>query len=95
LLEKKLYANGKKTFDIEKDVLTYYFKNGKIKAQGHLKNQKMQGEWRFYRESGQLWQVGHFIDNEKNGSWIRYDKNDKVEYSKDFKDNKVVKESKK
>ena len=50
------YANGQKVFEQEGDILTYFYKNGKIKARGISINGKMQGEWIFYRET-----LAHFI----------------------------------
>jgi len=91
MLKNKEYANGQKTYELIGNKMTYFFKNGKIKAEGILDNNQMQGEWRFYRETGQLWQVGNFINDNKDGTWIRYDKNGRLEYSETFKDNIVVK----
>ena len=45
--------------------MTYFFKDGKIKAEGIYENSQMQGEWKFYRKTGQLWQVGNFINQNK------------------------------
>ncbi|GAB6155380.1 hypothetical protein JCM17380_41310 [Desulfosporosinus burensis] len=64
--------------------LTYFFKNGKVKAEGTFENELMIGEWKFYRETGQLWQVGNFENGKKNGIWIRYDKNNQLEYKKNL-----------
>ena len=91
MLKNKEYANGQKTYELSGNRLTYFFKNGKIKAEGVFENNQMEGEWKFYRETGQLWQVGNFLNGKKNGSWIRYDKNDQLEYMENFKDDKVVK----
>ena len=91
MLKNKEYANGQKTYELVGNKMTYFFKNRKIKAEGILENDQMQGEWRFYRETGQLWQVGNFINNKKDGTWIRYDKDGKLEYSETFNNNKVVK----
>jgi len=91
MLKNKEYANGQKTYELIGNKMTYFFKNGKIKAEGILDNNQMQGEWRFYRETGQLWQVGNFINDNKDGTWMRYDKNGRLEYSETFKDNIVVK----
>lgn len=44
----------------------------------------MIGEWKPYQETGQLWQVGNFENGKKNGIWIRYDKNNQLEYKKEF-----------
>lgn len=91
MLEKKNYANGQKVYTYDKNKLIYYYKSGKIKAEGIFENDEMQGEWKFYRESGQLSQIGNFKNNEKDGKWIRFDKNHKEEYNEEFKDGKLVK----
>lgn len=84
MMKKKKYANGQKTYEQNGDTLTYFFKNGEVKAFGKSVNDIMQGEWKFFRESGQLWQVGNFKDNLKEGKWVRYDKEDKLEYEEYF-----------
>lgn len=84
MLEKKEYANGQKVYDYDGTTLTYYFKNGKVKAKGTLVDEKMEGEWLFYRETGQLWQVGHFKNGEKKGEWKRFDRSGKVEHEETF-----------
>ena len=90
-LGKDTYVNGQKIYVIEGNILTFFLKDGKVKAQGLFENGMMQGEWRFYRATGQLWEIGHFKDDKKDGSWIRYDKNDQVEYNEVFKDGKILK----
>lgn len=91
MLKKKEYANGQKVYELVENKITYFFMNGKVKAEGIFENNQMQGEWRFFRETGQLWQVGNFMNHEKNGSWIRFDKSGKLEYEETFKDNKLIK----
>ena len=91
MISKKYYSNGQKAQELTGGKLTYFFKNGKVKAEGFLIKDKMEGEWKFYRETGQLWQVGNFKNDRKNGTWLRYDKNDKLEYQEIFNDNKIVK----
>ena len=89
-----LYKNGQKIKELIGNKLTWYFKNGKIKAEGIVENNLMEGEWKFYRETGQLWQVGNFKEGKKNGAFIRYDKNDELEYQESFLDGKIVKKGK-
>ena len=91
MLRKKNYANGQEVYKYDNNKLTYFFKNGKIKAEGSFENNQMEGEWRFYRESGQLWQIGNFKNGEKDGTWTRFDKNDQQEYHESFKEGKLVK----
>jgi len=91
MLDKKYYANGTPVFDLTGDRLTYYYKNGKLKADGKYINGKMEGEWLFYRETGQLWEVGNFLDSMKHGSWTRYGRDDKVEKVQIFEKGKEIK----
>lgn len=94
MLEKKNYANGQPTHKLEDNILTYFFKTGKIKAQGQYINEQMQGEWIFYRESkgttNHLWQVANFLDNAKHGEWKRYSRNDELEYHETFNKGKKL-----
>jgi antitoxin component YwqK of YwqJK toxin-antitoxin module len=91
MLEKKNYANGQEVYRYDDKKLTYYYKNGKIKAEGPFENIQMEGEWIFYRESGQLWQIGNFQSGKKHGKWIRFNKENQEEYNEEFKDGKIIK----
>lgn len=91
MMKKKQYANGQPTYEQTGDTLTYFFKDGKVKAQGASINGMMEGEWKFYRESGQLWQVGNFRNDQKHGPWIRYDKNGQLEYDEQFEEGTQLK----
>lgn len=91
MMKKKEYANGQKIYEQNGDILTYFFKDGKVKAEGISINGVMEGEWKFYRESGQLWQVGNFRKGQKHGKWIRYDKQENLEYEEIFVDGTLKK----
>ncbi len=91
MFKKEEYANGQKVYAFDGNQLTYYYKNGQVKAQGVYEDDMMEGKWVFYREDGQLWQVGHFLQNEKHGSWVRYDKQGQVEFDETFEHGKQVK----
>ena len=90
-LGKDPYVNGQKIYELKETRLTFFFKDGKLKADGPFENGMMQGEWIFYRATGQLWEIGHFKNDIKEGSWIRYDKNDKIEYNETFQNGKICK----
>jgi len=62
---KKNYANGQKIHELTGDKLIYFYKSGKLKAEGPFIKEQMDGEWKFYRETGQLCQVGHFKNGKK------------------------------
>jgi antitoxin component YwqK of YwqJK toxin-antitoxin module len=91
MLGKVKYSNGQKIHSLESNILTYYFKNGTIKAVGNYVDDQMEGEWKFFRETGELWQVGSFSAGKKNGSWVRYDRKQTIEYKADFIDDKEQK----
>lgn len=90
MLGKDTYANGQKAYELKNNKLTYYYKSGKIRAEGPYLNEMFEGEWKFWRESGQLWEIGHFKNNLKHGSWVRWDINDNVEYDETFVEGKIV-----
>lgn len=91
MLEKEYYTNGQRVYQLDGNILTYYYKNGTVKATGRYEADKMEGEWKFYRETGALWQVGNFKNGEKHGAWIRYSKDNRVEYEATFVDGKQQK----
>lgn len=94
MLDKKYYVNGQIAHELVGDLLTYFFKNGKVKAKGTFINGLMEEEWLFYRETGQLWQIGNFKNSKKNGSFIRYDRNDQAEYQETFENDKIIRNKK-
>ena len=63
MMKNKQYVNGQKTYEKVGDKLAYFFKDGKIKAEGISINDVMQVQWEFYRESSQLQQVRNFKGN--------------------------------
>lgn len=44
MLSKTNYANGQKIYELEGDMLTFFFKTGMVKAKGLYINDKMEGE---------------------------------------------------
>ncbi len=91
MVDKKNYANGQDVYKQEENKLTYYYKNGQVKAEGPYENDKMEREWKFYKETGQLWQIGNFLNDQKHGTWIRFNKDGQEEYNEEFKDGKIIK----
>lgn len=67
------YASGQVMRSQTGTVLTYYFNDGMIKAQGDYIDGRMQGRWIFNKKSGFLWQVGYFDeDGKQHSDWIVY-----------------------
>ena len=90
MLGKKFYDNGQKMHELSGDILTFFYRDGKIKAEGLFVDKLMEGEWKFYRETGQLWQVGNFTNGKRNGYFIRYDIHDNIQYEEDFEDGIII-----
>lgn len=88
---KTHYKNGQEIYSQKGNILSYFFKDGTLKAKGKSINNTMEGKWIFNRQNGDLWQVGHFKAGKKHGSWIRYGKTGKIEYDENFKNDKVIK----
>lgn len=91
MLSKTHYANGQKVYELGEGRLTYFYKSGKLKAEGPFADGMMQGEWRFYDESGRLLQTGNLKDNLKDGLWIRYAGDGTEEYNEKFEAGRKVK----
>lgn len=86
------YNNGQAVSEQKGDILTYYFENGEIKAQGKQVGGNMQGKWIFNKKEGYLWQIGHFDDNGKqHGLWTVYNPDGSVQKEKHFEHGKQVK----
>ncbi len=47
MLDKKYYTTGQVIHELIGDRLTYFFKNGKLKAEGLFVKGQMEGEWIF------------------------------------------------
>lgn len=87
----EFYANGQRAFKADGNKMTYFFRNGRIRAEGLLENGVMEGAWRFYRDSGLLWQIGSFVNGNKDGVWTRYDKIGELEDEETFRNDRKLK----
>jgi antitoxin component YwqK of YwqJK toxin-antitoxin module len=86
-----IYSNGQRVTVQDGDILTYFFEDGSIKAQGKYANGAMQGEWLFNKKEGYRWQVGHFDEaGQKHGSWVRYLPDGSVQVEQHFDHGKQV-----
>lgn len=89
LVDEK-YKNGHIKASIEGDILTNYFEDGTIKAQGQIINEKMNGKWIFNKKGGTLMQIGNFKSDVKHGEWIRYDSKGEITYHVEFSEGKII-----
>lgn len=91
VLKDETYKNGQKTYHLKNHIMTVFFKSGLIKARGPFADNKMEGEWMFYRKSGELWQIGHFKNNKKHGLWTRFKLGGRVEKKEQYMNGKIDK----
>ena len=84
------YNNGQVVKEQKGDILTYYHKDGKVKAQGKCINGVFQGRWEFYKKEGTLWNIGHFKDHKKHGKWTRYHADGSIEKEEIFEGGKKI-----
>jgi antitoxin component YwqK of YwqJK toxin-antitoxin module len=68
------YSNGQVQQSQRGNILTQFYKEGTIKAQGPIKDNLMDGLWHFYRENGIVSEAGTFKKGLKHGPWVEYDK---------------------
>lgn len=84
------YNSGQNVSEQKGDILTWFYKDGTIKAKGKSIQDSMEGKWIFNHPSGDLAQIGNFKHNQKHGEWIRYDKKGVIEYHAEFREGKLV-----
>lgn len=79
------YNNGQPVKEQNGDILTWYHKDGKIKAKGKCIDGSYEGTWEFFKKEGFLWGIGNFKNNQKHGQWIRYKADGSIEKEQMFK----------
>jgi antitoxin component YwqK of YwqJK toxin-antitoxin module len=85
------YNNGQAVSEQKGDILTYYLKDGTVKARGKYIDGLMQGKWIFNKKEGYLWQIGHFDDQGKqHGLWVVYNQDGSVQKEKHFEHGKQI-----
>ena len=55
-----------------------FYPNGVLKAKGKYKNEKLHGDWKWFRKTGVIMRSGSFKNGEQVGIWITYDVKGKV-----------------
>ena len=63
-----------------------YYKDGKKKMEGPIKDDLRSGEWSFWYENGKLWSRGNFKNGKSNGRFLSYDENGMLFQESEYKD---------
>lgn len=72
----------------------WYHKNGFKQLSGSFKNGKREGEWIVYDSLGNIILKSQYANNLLNGPQVGYDKNGKIVELNYYKDDKIVKTTK-
>ena len=71
---------GAKKSTVENGENIEYYKNGKIKIQGMMKDGNREGVWKSWYEDGTPWSETTFIEGKKNGKTTTWYENGKKRY---------------
>ncbi len=61
-----------------------FYANGVLKAKGKFKNEKLHGDWQWFRKTGVIMRSGSFKNGTQVGIWTTYDASGKVYKVTDF-----------
>ena len=84
MLEKSIFSNGQKVYELKDRKLTYYFKSGELKATGPYIKNKKEGLWEYFHRNGELWKTGEYKGGKKHGRWQHFSPEGQVEVDKLF-----------
>ncbi len=59
--------------DVTKGKRFEFFPDGRVKAEGSMRDGQLHGAWRWYRKDGSLMRTGGFADGDKAGTWQTFD----------------------
>jgi antitoxin component YwqK of YwqJK toxin-antitoxin module len=80
---EKLAIKGKYVLGVSKGVWRYYFENGRLKLEAHLKNRN-EGDWTYYYESGEKMKQGQLNGQREEGYWQYFYENGVVQKQGDY-----------
>ncbi len=61
-----------------------FYANGVLKAKGKFKNEKLHGDWQWFRKTGVIMRSGSFKYGAQVGIWTTYDANGRVYKNTDY-----------
>jgi len=51
-----------------------YYGDGRLKAEGRMKDGQLHGHWKWYRQDGTLMRAGQFANGDRVGAWTTWDR---------------------
>lgn len=84
-LQTVVYINGKMN-----GLLKLYFQNGLTYSEGEMKDDKREGEWKWYTEDGSLESSVTFVNGKKEGTQYFWDTEGNVMKEEIYKDDELV-----
>jgi antitoxin component YwqK of YwqJK toxin-antitoxin module len=79
IAETEVYRKGKKNGPYKK-----YFENGKIRFEGNMINDLLEGKVTLYTSEGRIWQQGVYKAGDKHGIWTTFKEDGSVEKQEEF-----------
>lgn len=77
--ETEVYKSGKKNGPYKK-----YFENGKLRFQGNMVNDQLEGKVTLYFSDGGVWQQGIYKSGDKNGMWTTFKGDGTIEKQEEY-----------
>ena len=83
------YANGQKVYEMDGHTLTYFYRDGTLKAKGTFSDGHKQGLWQYFRKSGHLWKEGSYKNGKREGLWEQFSPEGQVEVEVRYENGKM------
>ena len=80
---------AKSTIKNGNGVIKNFYDNGKIAAEGQLKNGYPDGTWKYYHLTGSISGTGNMIEGQRQGPWKFYLDTGKLEAEGNYKNDEI------
>ena len=84
LLRKLITARQSELGTVEQGLRLDFFRDGRLRAEGQVKDGELHGAWRWYRQDGSLLRSGRFVRGRQVGEWTTHDRDGRVVRARRF-----------
>ena len=78
LLRRLVAARQAELGSVQQGLRLDFFRDGRLRAEGPVKDGVLHGAWRWYRQDGSLLRSGRFVRGRKVGEWTTHDRHGRV-----------------
>lgn len=78
LLRKLVAARQAELGSVQQGLRLDFFRDGRLRAEGRMKDGELHGAWRWYRQDGSLLRSGRFARGQQVGEWTTHDRHGRV-----------------